>query len=62
MSTASGVTDNGLSLSKVDGHKAKHREGHEITFNVHIFQSAEATSETKEKQIKNINGLRLFRV
>jgi len=54
--------DNSLTLSKVGGHKAKHREGHEITFNVHTFQSAEATSGTKEKQIKNIEGLRLFRV
>jgi len=54
--------DNSLTLSKVGGHKAKHTEGHEITFNVHTFQSAEATSGTKEKQIKNIEGLRLFRV
>jgi len=54
--------NNSLTLSKVGGHTANHREGHEITFNVHTFQTAEATSGTKEKQIKNIKGLRLFGV
>jgi hypothetical protein len=37
------------------------REGHETTFNVHTFQSAEATSGTKEKQIKNIQGMKSIR-
>jgi hypothetical protein len=57
-----GVMNNSLTLSKVSGHKANHREDHEITFNVHTFQSAKATSGTKEKQIKNIKDLRLYRV
>jgi len=54
--------NNSLTLSKVGGHKANHRQSHEITFNVHMLQSAEATSRTKEKQTKNIKGLILFRV
>jgi hypothetical protein len=54
--------DNTLTLSKAGRHKAKNREGLEITFNVHTFLSAEATSGAKEKQIKNIKGPRLYRV
>jgi hypothetical protein len=36
----------------VGGHEANHREGHEMQFKVHTFQSAEATSGTKDKEIK----------